>query len=59
MCAKLGIRHLKMVPYRPQSNIAEWVNGNVVKIIRSYVKNYHSTWNSHINEFAFALRTAK
>ncbi|KFM73065.1 Retrovirus-related Pol polyprotein from transposon 17.6, partial [Stegodyphus mimosarum] len=59
MCAKLGIRHLKMVPYRPQSNIAERVNRNVVKIIRSYVKNYHSTWDSHINEFAFALRTAK
>ncbi|KFM70411.1 hypothetical protein X975_13308, partial [Stegodyphus mimosarum] len=48
-----------MVPYRPQSNIAECVNKNIVKIIRGYVKNYHDRWDSCVDELGFALRTAK
>ncbi|KFM63797.1 Retrovirus-related Pol polyprotein from transposon 297, partial [Stegodyphus mimosarum] len=59
MCDKLGIKHMKMVPYRPQSNIAERVNKNIVKLIRNYVQKHHSNWDDCVEEFAFALRTAK
>ncbi|KFM71017.1 Transposon Ty3-I Gag-Pol polyprotein, partial [Stegodyphus mimosarum] len=58
ICSGLGIRHIKMVPYRPQANIAERVNKNIVKIIRSYVSTHHKRWDGYIDELAYALRTA-
>lgn len=58
MCQQLGIKHLRTVNYRPQSNQAERVNRNLVQMIAAYVKNSHTNWDKYLAHFAYALRTA-
>ncbi|GFW17936.1 uncharacterized protein TNCV_2231171 [Trichonephila clavipes] len=49
---------MKTVTYRPQSNITERVNRNLVQMIASFVEENHENWDQFLHEFAFALRTA-
>ncbi|GFU62104.1 retrovirus-related Pol polyprotein from transposon 17.6 [Trichonephila clavipes] len=55
---RLDIKHMKTVTYRPQSNLTERVNRNLVQMIASFVKENHENWDQFLHEFAFALRTA-
>ncbi|GFT62394.1 retrovirus-related Pol polyprotein from transposon 297 [Trichonephila clavipes] len=55
---RLDIRHMKTVTYRPQANLTERVNRNLVQMIASFVEENHENWDQFLHEFAFALRTA-
>ncbi|GFW26000.1 retrovirus-related Pol polyprotein from transposon 412 [Trichonephila clavipes] len=55
---RLDIKHMRTVTYRPQANITERVNRNLVQMIASFVEENHGNWDQFLNEFAFALRTA-
>ncbi|GFW87727.1 retrovirus-related Pol polyprotein from transposon 412 [Trichonephila clavipes] len=55
---RLDIKHMKTVAYRPQSNLTERVNRNLVQMIASFVEENHENWDQFLHEFAFALRTA-
>ncbi|GFW50454.1 retrovirus-related Pol polyprotein from transposon 17.6 [Trichonephila clavipes] len=55
---RLDIKHMKTVTYRPQANLTERVNRNLVQMITSFVKENHENWEQFLHEFAFALRTA-
>ncbi|GFX30997.1 transposon Tf2-6 polyprotein [Trichonephila clavipes] len=48
---RLDIKHMKMVTYRPQTNLTERVNRNLVK-------DNHENWIRFPHQFAFALRTS-
>ncbi|GFW30898.1 transposon Tf2-9 polyprotein [Trichonephila clavipes] len=56
---RLDIKHMKTVTYRPQSNLTERVNRNLVQMIASFVEENHENWDQFLHEFAFALRTAE
>ncbi|GFS66266.1 uncharacterized protein TNCV_3855861 [Trichonephila clavipes] len=49
---------MKTVTYRPQSNLTERVNRNLVQMIASFVEENHENWDQFLHEFAFALLTA-
>ncbi|GFS84416.1 uncharacterized protein TNCV_4606141 [Trichonephila clavipes] len=49
---------MKTVTYRPQSNLTERVNRNLVQMIASFVEENHENWDQFLHEFAFAMRTA-
>ncbi|GFW75474.1 retrovirus-related Pol polyprotein from transposon 412 [Trichonephila clavipes] len=53
---RLDIKHMKTVTYRPQSNLTERVNRNLVQMIASFVEENHENWDQFLHEFA--LRTA-
>ncbi|GFW00612.1 retrovirus-related Pol polyprotein from transposon 412 [Trichonephila clavipes] len=55
---RLDIKHMKTVTYRPQANLTERVNRNLVQMIASFVEENHENWDQFLREFAFALRTA-
>ncbi|GFY28445.1 retrovirus-related Pol polyprotein from transposon 17.6 [Trichonephila clavipes] len=55
---RLDIKHMKTVTYRPQSNLTERVNRNLVQMIASFVEENHENWDQFLHEFAFALHTA-
>ncbi|GFX62728.1 retrovirus-related Pol polyprotein from transposon 297 [Trichonephila clavipes] len=55
---KLDIKHMKTVTYRPQANLTERVNRNLVQMIASFVEENHESWDLFLRECAFALRTA-
>ncbi|GFX94088.1 retrovirus-related Pol polyprotein from transposon 412 [Trichonephila clavipes] len=55
---RLDIKHMKTVTYRPQSNLTERVNRNLVQMIASFVEENHENWDQFLHELAFALRTA-
>ncbi|GFX65091.1 retrovirus-related Pol polyprotein from transposon 17.6 [Trichonephila clavipes] len=55
---RLDIKHMKTITYRPQSNLTERVNRNLVQMIASFVEENHENWDQFLHEFAFALRTA-
>ncbi|GFV97250.1 hypothetical protein TNCV_155671 [Trichonephila clavipes] len=55
---RLDIKHMKTVTYRPQANLTERVNRNLVQIIACFVEENHENWDRFLNEFAFALRTS-
>ncbi|GFW43382.1 retrovirus-related Pol polyprotein from transposon 412 [Trichonephila clavipes] len=55
---RLDIKHMKMVTYRPQANLTERVNRNLVQMIASFVEENHENRDQFLHEFAFALRTA-
>ncbi|GFW76777.1 retrovirus-related Pol polyprotein from transposon opus [Trichonephila clavipes] len=55
---RLDIKHMKTVTYRPQTNLTERVNRNLVQMIASFVEENHANWDQFLHEFAFALRTA-
>ncbi|GFW35846.1 transposon Tf2-11 polyprotein [Trichonephila clavipes] len=55
---RLDIKHMKTVTYRPQSNLTERVNRNLVQMIASFVEENHENWDQFLHEFAFALCTA-
>ncbi|GFX73308.1 retrovirus-related Pol polyprotein from transposon 297 [Trichonephila clavipes] len=55
---RLDIKHMKTVTYRPQANLTERVNGNLVQMIASFVEENHENWDQFLHEFTFALRTA-
>ncbi|GFV84500.1 transposon Ty3-I Gag-Pol polyprotein [Trichonephila clavipes] len=55
---RLDIRHMKTVTYRPQANLTERVNRNLVQMIPCFVEENHENWNRFLHEFAFALRTS-
>ncbi|GFU65358.1 retrovirus-related Pol polyprotein from transposon 412 [Trichonephila clavipes] len=54
----LGIRHVKIVVYRPQANRTERINRDLVQMIANYVNEQHDTWDQFLREFAYAIRTA-
>ncbi|GFX56534.1 uncharacterized protein TNCV_74801 [Trichonephila clavipes] len=47
-----------MVTYRPQANLTERVNRNLVQMIACFVEENHENWDRFLHEFAFALRTS-
>ncbi|GFS96028.1 uncharacterized protein TNCV_4278031 [Trichonephila clavipes] len=49
---------MKTVTYRPQANLTERVNRNLVQMIASFVEENHENWDQFLHEFAFALRMA-
>ncbi|GFW11979.1 uncharacterized protein TNCV_4530451 [Trichonephila clavipes] len=49
---------MKTVTYRPQANLTERVNRNLVQMIACFVKENHENWDRFLHEFAFALRTS-
>ncbi|GFV56839.1 retrovirus-related Pol polyprotein from transposon 412, partial [Trichonephila clavipes] len=53
----LDMKLMKTVTYRPQSNLTERVNRNLVQMIASFVEENHENWEQFLHEFAFALRT--
>ncbi|GFS86431.1 retrovirus-related Pol polyprotein from transposon 412 [Trichonephila clavipes] len=55
---RLDIKHMKTVTYRPQANLTERVNRNLVQMIASFVEENHENWDQFLHEIAFALRTA-
>ncbi|GFX32618.1 retrovirus-related Pol polyprotein from transposon 412 [Trichonephila clavipes] len=55
---RLDIKHMKTRTYRPQANLTERVNRNLVQMIASFVEENHENWDQFLHEFAFALRTA-
>ncbi|GFW72676.1 retrovirus-related Pol polyprotein from transposon 412 [Trichonephila clavipes] len=55
---RLDIKHRKTVTYRPQVNLTERVNRNLVQMIACFVKESHENWDRFLHEFAFALRTS-
>ncbi|GFW03148.1 retrovirus-related Pol polyprotein from transposon 17.6 [Trichonephila clavipes] len=50
---------MKTVTYRPQANLTERVNRNLVQMIASFVEENHENWDQFLHELAFALRTAE
>ncbi|GFY20254.1 retrovirus-related Pol polyprotein from transposon 412 [Trichonephila clavipes] len=55
---RLDINHMKTETYRPQANLTEIVNRNLVQMIACFVKENHENWDRFLNEFVFALRTS-
>ncbi|GFT22827.1 retrovirus-related Pol polyprotein from transposon 412 [Trichonephila clavipes] len=55
---RMDIKHMKTVTYRPQVNLTERINRNLVQMIARFVEENHKNWNRFLNEFAFALRTS-
>ncbi|GFY28174.1 transposon Ty3-I Gag-Pol polyprotein [Trichonephila clavipes] len=55
---RLDIDHMKTVTYRPQANLMEKVNHNLVQMIACFVEENHENWDRFLHEFAFALRTS-
>ncbi|GFW47695.1 retrovirus-related Pol polyprotein from transposon 17.6 [Trichonephila clavipes] len=55
---RLDIKHMRAVTYRPQANLTEGVNRNLVQMIACFVKENHENWDRFLHEFAFALRTS-
>ncbi|GFS92371.1 retrovirus-related Pol polyprotein from transposon 297 [Trichonephila clavipes] len=55
---RLDIKHMKTVTYRPQANLTERVNRNLVQMIACFVEENHENWDRFLHEFAFALRTS-
>ncbi|GFX63637.1 uncharacterized protein TNCV_2005651 [Trichonephila clavipes] len=49
---------MKTVTYRPQANLTERVNRNLVQMIACFVKENPENWDRFLHEFAFALRTS-
>ncbi|GFW64922.1 retrovirus-related Pol polyprotein from transposon 297 [Trichonephila clavipes] len=49
---------MKTVTYRPQANLTERVNRNLVQMIACFVEENHENWDRFLHEFAFALRTS-
>ncbi|GFY11904.1 retrovirus-related Pol polyprotein from transposon 17.6 [Trichonephila clavipes] len=49
---------MKTVTYRPQANLTERVNHNLVQMIACFVKENHENLDRFLHEFAFALRTS-
>ncbi|GFX72595.1 uncharacterized protein TNCV_4061911 [Trichonephila clavipes] len=45
------------VVYRPQANITERVNRDLVQMIANYVNEQHDTGDQSLREFAYAIRT--
>ncbi|GFS88875.1 hypothetical protein TNCV_3569701 [Trichonephila clavipes] len=54
----IGIKHVKTVVYRPQSNRMERVNHDLLQMIASSINDNHKTWDEFLRDFAYALRTA-
>ncbi|GFT77773.1 uncharacterized protein TNCV_7921 [Trichonephila clavipes] len=50
---------MKTVTYRPQANLTERVNRNLVQMIACFVKENHENWDRFLDEFAFALHTSE
>ncbi|GFW44231.1 retrovirus-related Pol polyprotein from transposon 412 [Trichonephila clavipes] len=55
---RLDIKHMKTVTYRPQANLTERVNRNLIQMIACFVEENHENWDRFLHEFAFALRTS-
>ncbi|GFT01234.1 retrovirus-related Pol polyprotein from transposon 17.6 [Trichonephila clavipes] len=49
---------MKTVTYRPQANLTERVNRNLVQMIACFIKENHENWDRFLHEFTFALRTS-
>ncbi|GFY04258.1 uncharacterized protein TNCV_1200361 [Trichonephila clavipes] len=49
---------MKTVTYRPQANLTERVNRNLVQMIACFAEENHENGDRFIHEFAFALRTS-
>ncbi|GFY28006.1 retrovirus-related Pol polyprotein from transposon 297 [Trichonephila clavipes] len=54
---RLDIKHTKTVTYRPQANLTERVNRNLVQMIACFVEENHDNWGRFLHEFFFTLRT--
>ncbi|GFU03007.1 retrovirus-related Pol polyprotein from transposon 412 [Trichonephila clavipes] len=55
---RMDIKHMKTVTYRPQVNLTERVNHNLVQMIACFVEENHENWDRFFHEFAFALRSS-
>ncbi|GFT36834.1 uncharacterized protein TNCV_174491 [Trichonephila clavipes] len=49
---------MKTVTYRPQANLTERVNRNLVQMTACFVKENHENWDRFLHEFAFTLRAS-
>jgi len=59
MIGKYNIRHMKTGQYDPQSNASERLNQSILAAIRTYLKDDHREWDTHLTEIACALRTSE
>ncbi|GFU62402.1 hypothetical protein TNCV_319061 [Trichonephila clavipes] len=50
----LGIKHVKTVVYRPQSNRTERVNRDLLQMLPSFINDNHETWDQFLGEVAYA-----
>ncbi|GFS98822.1 hypothetical protein TNCV_3528141 [Trichonephila clavipes] len=52
---RLSINHVKTVVYKPQSNITERINRDLLQTIASFVNDNHETWGPIPNEISLHL----
>lgn len=52
------VKLLYNASHHPQANPTERVNRTVIAMIRAYVGENHRTWDKHIAQLGYALRTA-
>lgn len=57
-CSSLRIEHRPTSPYHPQSNLTERFNRSVKTMLRAFAAS-QKDWADHLNELAFAIRTAE
>ncbi|GFW62200.1 retrovirus-related Pol polyprotein from transposon gypsy [Trichonephila clavipes] len=59
---RLDIKHMKTVTYRPQANLTERFNRNLVQmksqLMMTQFSPNHENWDRFLHEFVFALRTS-
>lgn len=58
--AEHGVKHWLTAFYHPQANPTEAANKTIGSAIRAYIRDNesHTSWDSHIDEIAFALNSA-
>ena len=52
-----GIRLSTNPPYTPQCNLTERYNQTLEDMIRAYLHGFHTHWDDHLYECAFAIRS--
>ncbi|KAI5720182.1 hypothetical protein M8J77_003074 [Diaphorina citri] len=57
--AEFGFKHKKLAVYTPQANIVERSNRTIKQMIRCYVNERQTNWDSHLPELMFAINSSK
>ena len=57
LCTKLGIRHHHVSPYRPQGNLVERSNGNIMARIKRWIVQHPLQWDQLLDEALWACRS--
>lgn len=54
-----GIKHVKLIPYRPNPNYAERYIKNLKALLIAYYNDQHTKWDSDLYNLQICLNTAK